>query len=340
MEEDADNVHQAAQPSTGKGGGRKPAPPTTGRKRNAAATELPEAAQPIKRSAPAAESAQAAGPPRRSQRQRAGYGIAAAVQAELCSDSDAEDAAAAGQAPTAGAGPSTAAGRSATPSPPGGLLHLAAAAALEEEMSDEEGVAAAAMGLEAGPSSQQPAEIQLPSHLAPARERCLAQQTENWNKMEAGGSSGAGKGRRYQLGEAVLFFPPKCGAAGGRPIGRKSITCRVVGIPPARQYGAGGNYRLRCNSGVIQGTFPARNLKKANAQLAAELQFADSEVAGVPVVSLAAAKSAHLSNGILHCRCRASCSAGCPCKLAKALCGRHCRCSHGKGANCGNCDAQ
>lgn len=294
-----------------KAAAQKPTTSTAGEKRSAAAAELGEAEEQLVR---------------RSRRKTAGSDMAGVMAWELAADSEAE----------AGAQPRSEAQQ-------GMLQQLAAAAAAAEEAAAEEAAAEEVAAGEADGAaeeeegeegiSQLAGDFQLPEHLAGARSQCLAGQTANWDKMEAGGGKHS---KTFQLGQAVLFNPPKCGTAGGANIGRKTITCRVVGLPASRQYGAGSSYQLRCNSGVIQGRHAASRLKAANQALAAQLQFEGSETDGIPVITVKAAKVRELKLTV-RCGCRGPCGQRCPCKVANALCGRHCKCSHGKGANCSNC---
>jgi hypothetical protein len=285
--------------------------------------------------------------PTRHTRREAGSGMAALLAVEHEADSEEEEVAVAAVPKRSTRAAPAAAAQAGT-----GLLQLAMVAAADEtelqalaaqlqaaeaevQAAEVEAAEAAAAGGSGEGSSGEGSSsaFELPAHLAEARTAVLAHQTKNWDKIA---TAHLGAPRAFQLGEVVLFRPPKCGRNGG-VVGPKSITCRVVGVPAARKYGAGTNYRLRCNSGVIKGSHNVKYLFAAPPKSASMLAFEGHATLGVNLVSLAAAVAAEMHGGIARCGCRGPCGAGCKCKLANVKCGRHCGCKHGKGANCGNC---
>jgi hypothetical protein len=131
------------------------------------------------------------------------------------------------------------------------------------------------------------------------------------------------------VGDNVVLQPAKKGKV-GNPVGPKRILARVVGV--SKPFGA-YKYQLRCNTGVLPDTYFQNQLRAAVPQRAAELQFEGVAVQGVRMTTEREARGGHVS-----CSCRrdgGKCGPTCPCR--PSLCGRHCGCKHGKGANCGNC---
>ena len=170
---------------------------------------------------------------------------------------------------------------------------------------------------------------ELPAHVAATRAAVATAQDKNRHRIASQRRPG-GKPKNFKIGDPVLLKPPKCGRVGST-IDPKRIVCRVVGT--AKHFTV--QYKLRCNAGVLQGSYAADYLSRAPPQSAAQLSFMGVEVEGVRVLSLSAAK--HELHGVgVHCRCRGACGKHCACLKSGVLCGRHCGCKTSKGHNCGN----
>lgn len=109
------------------------------------------------------------------------------------------------------------------------------------------------------------------------------------NRQRIRNQGGKG-GAEFEIGDAVLLKPLKMGKVGTN-IDRKRLTCRVVGV--AEQT---GKYHLRCNTGLIKGTYGGgEEVRPAPAASAAKLTFAaDADPSEAPLVTLAAAVKAEL----------------------------------------------
>lgn len=178
-----------------------------------------------------------------------------------------------------------------------------------------------------------PHAAELPAHLAPARAAVTAAHVKNRQRIAAQ-RRGKGEPKTFSTGDAVLLLPPKRGKVGST-IDRKRVVCRVVDV---RHYGALPKYKLRCNAGMLQGTYDASQLSTAPISLAAELKFPGTDTQGVHIATLNQAVAAQrIGNAGEGCRCRGLCGPNCPCKKHSKICSRHdCRCQCSKGANCGN----
>lgn len=101
-----------------------------------------------------------------------------------------------------------------------------------------------------------------------------------------GGKGGAS----FAVGEAVLLKPPKMGKVGST-IDATRIVCRVVEVVEST-----GKYKLRCNSGLIHGTYGGGEaLRLAPFAAAAMLTFpANASCDGVPAIGLTAAVNKEL----------------------------------------------
>ena len=97
-------------------------------------------------------------------------------------------------------------------------------------------------------------------------------------------------GEAFEVGDAVLLKPPAMGKVGST-IDRSRLVCRVVGVAEKT-----GKYVLRCNTGVLKGTYSSgEELRRAPVASAAALQFAAGEdYSAVDVVTLTAAVNAEL----------------------------------------------
>lgn len=307
--------------------------PSKGSKRSAAAAELsedeaadmPEAAQDEADTEAAAEPATAAeaalmaapaaaAPARRSQRKGAGDRLAQLL-VEEAGGSDVQPA------PTR----VLPARATATSSPAGNrrgkiarLLQLAEAAAAEEAATAEPSDAAQA--------------TELAPHLQATRAAVMAAQDTRAQRVQAVRRR-HGEPKDFVVGDAVLLLPPKRGRC-GRPVGPKRIVCRVVGL---QRFHGMTKFRLRCNAGVLNGYHCGAELKRAPSSAAEKLQFAGTEVEGVPKVTLDKAWAAEDgATASVKCRCRGKCGKGCACKKANVPCSRNCGCIAGKGGNCCN----
>ena len=124
----------------------------------------------------------------------------------------------------------------------------------------------------------------LSAHHSTHQEQVLALHARNRQRIRSQGGKGDAK---FEIGDAVLFKPPSQGKI-GTTIERKRLTCLVVGV------GEHGKYRLRCNAGVIKGTYGGGEvLRPAPAASAAELTFSvDSDHNQAPLVSYTQAATA------------------------------------------------
>ncbi|KAL4424290.1 hypothetical protein ABPG75_001591 [Micractinium tetrahymenae] len=178
---------------------------------------------------------------------------------------------------------------------------VAAAAAAQANLLDllaEAGEQAAAE--EAGSGSATGAE--LPPHLAAVRQQTAVAQQKRAKRCE---SVRRAKGERkaFAVGDNVLLTPPKCGRV-GQPVGPKKIVCRIVSA--VRPYGSKlVKYKLRCNAGVIQGTFAGAKLTLASEQRAKQLQFAGVQFTSVVEVTVRVAHDRERgAAAIKRCGCR------------------------------------
>lgn len=109
------------------------------------------------------------------------------------------------------------------------------------------------------------------------------------NRERIRGQGGKG-GEVFQIGDAVLLLPPSMGKVGST-IDRSRLVCRVVGVVEKT-----GKYQLRCNTGVLNGSYSSgEEVRRAPTEAAAQLQFAaDADHSTAPKVTLAAAVTAEL----------------------------------------------
>ncbi len=144
---------------------------------------------------------------------------------------------------------------------------------------------------------------------------------KNRKRIAAQGRNGK-KAKTFSVGDNVLMVPQKCGHAGGATIDPQSIVCRVVGV---QRPGGNTKYKLRCNSGVLEGLFFPSQMRTAPQLSAATLSFEGVETEGVAAVSLANAKAGQRVGGVAAapCRCRGKCTQRCKCK---GSCSRACGC--------------
>ena len=159
-----------------------------------------------------------------------------------------------------------------------------------------------------------------------------AAQQKNRTRIEAVRRP-KGVPKNFAVGADVLLQAPKRGKV-GRTIDRKRITCRVVAI--TKPFGL-VKYKLRCNAGVLDGTYAASKLEPAPKQSAAELRFTGVGVSGVRSVTLNEAAAAQQAGcATVRCGCRGTCGRTCACRKKGVGCSRSCGCKACEGANCGN----
>ena len=161
---------------------------------------------------------------------------------------------------------------------------------------------------------------ELPEHLAVVRAAGDQDHARNRQRIASQGRNGR-PAKTFSVGDNVLLVPPKCGHAGGATIDPQSIVCRVVSV---RRPGGHTKYKLRCNSGMLEGLHFASQMRPAPERSAATLTFSGVVTAGVPEVSAAAAKAQLRIGGAAAapCRCRGKCSSKC-----KGSCSRACGCN-------------
>ncbi|PSC73472.1 short-chain dehydrogenase [Micractinium conductrix] len=140
----------------------------------------------------------------------------------------------------------------------------------------------------AGTSADAEAAAILTAHHGAHQEQVLALHVRNRQRIRSQGGKG---GAEFDIGDAVLLKPASMGKVGTSTIQRKRLTCRVVGV--AEQT---GKYHLRCNTGLLKGTYGGGEvLRPAAAESAAELNFAaDADSSEAPLVTLTAAVNAEL----------------------------------------------
>ena len=117
----------------------------------------------------------------------------------------------------------------------------------------------------------------------------------------------------------------------GTQVGPSRIAARVVAV--TKPYGQ-LKYQLRCNTGVLTGTYFHGQLRKAAPDRHDAPNFEGVEVQGVRSTT-----EREAAGGTVRCGCRRNggkCGATCPCKQSGNVCGRFCTCKHGSGGNCGN----
>lgn len=167
----------------------------------------------------------------------------------------------------------------------------------------------------------------LPQHLVAVRAAGQQDHIRNRGRIRSQGRHPNGHTvKHFAVGDNVLLVPQKCGHAGGATIDPQSIVCRVVGT---RRPGGHLKYKLRCNSGLLDGMFFRSQLRPAPRQSAETLTFTGVETEGVRVVSLAAAKTEQRVGGAAAapCRCRGMCSKRCKRCKCKGGCSRACGCN-------------
>jgi hypothetical protein len=214
-----------------------------------------------------------------------------------------------------------------------GDLAAAAAAAAATEAAEAAAAVDEAAGETAGTSAQAAgAAVELPPHLVTTRAMLKEKQANNRKRIESVKRRN-GTPKDFCIGAAVLLKLPKCGKV-GTTIDRNRITCRVVGT--TKPFGH-IMYRLRCNAGVLDRTFPAGSLEMAPPKSAAELRFEGTAVEGVKKATTAEAVAAQAGGAATaSCRCRGTCGVRCPCMKHGVVCSRSCGCKACQGANCGN----
>lgn len=181
------------------------------------------------------------------------------------------------------------------------------------------------------PSLPHAAEFEVPETHVQAQALMLAGHEANRHRI-ASVRRAHGVDKDFDVGDDVLLLPPKRGKQ-RTTVAPKRIVCRVVGV---RSYGSLVMYKLRCNAGLLQSTYPARRLDAAPKACADKLRFTDAEP-GEVTASLNEAQAAE-SGGVweTRCQCRGKCGKNCKCKNAGVVCGRHCGCLTCHGGNCGN----
>lgn len=278
-----------------------------------------------------AEPADAAQPERRCSRRQAAAGVLRAVAAVRALD-DRLEPAPARPLPEAAAMESRAAKKRRVTGFLGDLA-AAAAATAAAEAAEAAAVVDEVAGEAAGTSAQAAeAAVELPPHLVATRALLKEKQANNRKRIESVKRRN-GTPKDFCVGAAVLLKLPKCGKV-GTTIDRNRITCRVVGT--TKPFGH-IMYRLRCNAGVLDRTFPAGSLEMAPPKSAAELRFEGVAVEGVKKATPAEAVAAQAGGAATaSCRCRGTCSTRCPCMKHGVVCSRNCGCKACQGANCGN----
>ena len=169
---------------------------------------------------------------------------------------------------------------------------------------------------------------ELPEHWVALKAATAADLARNGKRIASQrggrGKQAVGKAAHtFLVSDAVSLVPPSMGKTGGATIDAKTITCCVVGI--VRPYGT-TKYTLRCNAGVLKGSFFPFQLAPANAQTAAKLNFEGVATAGVPKVDVGGTKAAQRVGhkpDVLPCTCRVKGTRRCPCQ---GSCSRECGC--------------
>lgn len=112
----------------------------------------------------------------------------------------------------------------------------------------------------------------------------------NRQRIRQQGGKGGGS---FAVGDVVLLKPPSMGKVGST-IDARRIVCRVVEVVEGT-----GKYVLRCNSGVIKGTYGGGDtVRPAPLASAASLTFpAGASCEGVPTIGMTAAVNHELRRG-------------------------------------------
>jgi hypothetical protein len=218
------------------------------------------------------------------------------------------------------------------------LAVQAAAADLQTDSSDDsEEVGAILLGMAAAAASS-PAEAgeeaesaAMRPELAAARNLAAAAGVRNRERIMSQHKP-RGEPKNFPVGHPVLLALP---AALHRGLQDQKLACRVVKVDNR------GFFTLRCNAGLLEGTFPPNELTDG-AVCDPHLNFSDTTQQGVPRVSLpaaAAAAAGERRNGrpaAPRCGCRKECGPRCPCRKANVLCSRECKCKTHTGHSCDN----
>jgi hypothetical protein len=169
----------------------------------------------------------------------------------------------------------------------------------------------------------------LPAHLSAVRRTVGERHEKNRGRIASQRRRG-GKLKKFEVGDCVLLLPQKFGRI-GTTIDPKRIVCRVVGI----QSGFGmRKYQLRCNVGLLEGTYFDKQLEPAPPASEQQLTFTGVETKGVPCTTLKnAVASQRIAGAPNPCGCRGKCGSNCRCKKHGSVCSRECGC---KALRCGN----
>lgn len=224
---------------------------------------------------------------------------------------------------------------------------------------------------ECGPSPTTANAGELPEYWRSTQAKLDVMHAKNRQRISSQRRS-TGEPKLWEVGTAVLLRPAGMGQV-GKPIDPTKIVCRITGI---RTYGASTQYQLRCNEGVLEGTFKPNQLELAPrgsvagpvANTERELTFSGTDTEGVPTLKVTTVKrmrrqaaaeraaqaaadgdaeaqeqaevggrAAAAVAAVPGCCCRGSCGASCACKRAGHSCSRDdCSCKCRSGANCGN----
>ena len=201
----------------------------------------------------------------RRQRRRLTQGSDALARlADVAMAADGEAPAVAGEAQQA-AGPAAAAGEAQQ------AANAAAAAAAAGEAQQAVGPAGEAQ--QAAGAAGEPA-FQLPEHLQKARAATMAAQQKRAERVQ---NSRQGPPRAaFSVGDSVMLWVKAQGRV-GRSVDRKRLPCRVVAV--RHSFGKQIRYTLRCNAGVLKGTY-ADGVEPATAADAASLTFRGTASSG------------------------------------------------------------
>lgn len=163
---------------------------------------------------------------------------------------------------------------------------------------------------------------ELHEHMVALRVAGEQDHARNRARIASQGRNGR-KAKTFCVGDNVLLVPQKCGHAGGATIDPQSIVCRVVGV---HRPGSHTKYKLRCNSGMLEGLFFPSQIRVAPQLSAATLTFTGVDTKDVRPVSLAGTKAQQRVGGAAAapCRCRGKCTSRCKCK---GSCSRACGCN-------------
>lgn len=198
---------------------------------------------------------------RRQRRRLTQGGDALTRLADIATAADGEAPAVGSEAQQA-AGPAEAAGEAQQ------AAGAAAAAAAAGEVPHAAGPAAAAAGetQHAAGATPEPA-FQLPEHLQKARAATMVAQQKRAERVR--NSRQGPPPSAFSKGDNVTLWVEARGRV-GRSVDRKRLPCRVVGVGNA--FGKQVRYKLRCNAGVLKGTY-AEGVEAATAADAATLTF-------------------------------------------------------------------